>query len=115
MSLDVGLYIKVDTGGKELHEVNLYDANITHNLNKMAADEDLYDFLWAPENLDITIASGLVLGLSKGLDLLKSDPERFKKFDSPNGWGMYEHFVPFVEDYLAACEAHPKASINISK
>ena len=52
--------------------------------------------------------------LRAGLALLKSDPERFKKFDSPNGWGLYVHFVPFVEKYLEACEQNPDSAVEVS-
>jgi hypothetical protein len=50
--------------------------------------------------------------LTRGLALLTSDPERFKAFNSPNGWGMYEHFVPFVAKYLEACVTHPDAGVS---
>ena len=32
-----------------------------------------------------------------------------------NGWGMYEHFVPFVEKYLEACKEYPDAVIEVSR
>jgi hypothetical protein len=43
------------------------------------------------------------------------DPERFEVYDSPNGWGLYEHFVPFVEAYLEACEKYPDAEVSVSR
>ena len=43
---------------------------------------------------------------------MKNDPERFKVFDSPNGWGLYVHLVPWIEKYLAACIEHPLAKIH---
>ena len=36
MSLDVSLYINVDTGGDKMKRISLFDANITHNLSEMA-------------------------------------------------------------------------------
>ena len=57
----------------------------------------------------------LIEPLTKGLALLKSDPERFEAFNSPNGWGMYKHFVPFVERYLEACKEHPDADVGVSR
>jgi len=47
--------------------------------------------------------------------LLEQDPERFRAFNSSNGWGLYEHFVPFVRDYLTACEANPDAVVTASR
>ena len=51
--------------------------------------------------------------LRAGLALLRSDPDRFKQFNASNGWGLYKHFVPFVEECLAACE-HPMKEITFS-
>lgn len=93
-----------DTG--KIREI-VFSSNITHNLNKMANDADIYLHLWRPEELGITKAKELIKPLEKGLKLLKSDPERFKKFNALNGWGLYEHFVPWVEDYLNACKENP--------
>jgi hypothetical protein len=57
----------------------------------------------------------LIEPLRAGLELLKSDPTRFEKHNSSNGWGMYAHFVPFVEQYLAACEENPDADVSVSR
>jgi len=93
----------------------VYSGNITHNLGKMATEAGIYQHLWRPEELGIKFADDLIEPLTKGLELLKSDPERFKKFDSPNGWGMYIHFVPFVENYLNACKENPEATVEVSR
>jgi hypothetical protein len=103
MSLDVTLRKEV------------YTANITHNLGKMAESAGIYKALWRPEEEDYYYARDLIEPLTKGLALLTSDPERFKAFNSPNGWGMYEHFVPFVAQYLEACAANPDATVEASR
>lgn len=89
----------------------LFSSNITHNLGKMAEAAGIYEACWRPEEVGITKAVELIEPLTKGLDLLKADPERFRAYDSPNGWGLYEHFVPWVEEYLEACRAHPEALV----
>lgn len=94
---------------------SLYWANITHNLNTMAEAAGIYQHLWRPEEIGISKAGQLVEPLTTGLALLRSDPPRFKALDSPNGWGLYKHFVPFVEKYLAACQEHPDADIRICR
>jgi hypothetical protein len=71
--------------------------------------------LWRPEEMGITHASQLIEPLEIGLALLKSDPPRFEKHNAKNGWGMYEHFVPFVERYLEACRENPDATIRVSR
>lgn len=115
-------------------EEEVYDANITHNLGKMAKEAGIYEAIWRPyrlksnyiENKDYSeemefeknnssYAFEIIEILEKGLEDLKSRPEYFEQFNSPNGWGMYEHFVPFVEKYLEACKEFPEATINVSR
>lgn len=93
----------------------VYWANITHNLNKMAGDAGIYEHLWRPDEIGITKAAELIEPLRAGLALLKSDPSRFEKFNPENGWGTYEGLVAFVEKYLAACEEYPAAVVRVSR
>ena len=111
MGLDVYLEMGVDTGGKEPHEITLYDGHITHNLGKMAAEAGVYDALWRPEEIGITTAGELIQPLAEGLERLRSDPAHYQEFNPANGCGSYWHLVGFVTDYLAACKKHPKASV----
>jgi hypothetical protein len=104
MSLDVYL--------TEVRPTEVYSRNITHNLNKMAMEAGIYEPLWRPEEVGITHAHQLIAPLAEGLAKLKADPEHYQKFNAPNGWGMYEHFVPFVEDYLKACIENPNAEVH---
>lgn len=127
MSLDVYLHTK--------ERDQVYWANITHNLGAMAAAANIYNALWRPyrlipgydiydgdyeaesefeENNEIK-ASEIISLLESGLQDLKNRPDYFKTFDSPNGWGTYKHFVPFVENYLKACKQFPEAIIETSR
>ena len=120
MSLDVYLnrkrYLSYDEGKTYTEDTEqVYWANITHNLNKMAREAGIYEALWRPEEIGKTKASEIVELLEKGLTDLKARPKHFEKFNSPNGWGMYEHFVPFVEKYLEACKEYPVAIIGVSR
>ena len=81
----------------------------------MADEAGIYMELWRPDEIGITRAKELIEPLTNGLELLKSDPSRFEVFNAPNGWGMYEHFVPFVEKYLNACIENPNAIISTCK
>ena len=94
---------------------DFYSANITHNLNKMAGEAGIYKHLWRPEEIGITQATQLIEPLKAGIALMESDPERFEKFNAPNGWGMYEHFVPWLREYLEACEKYPDATVGVSR
>jgi len=107
MSLDVSLI--------ETRPVEVYSRNITHNLTGMALEAGIYQHLWRPEEIEIEFAHQLILPLTRGLELLLSDPTRFEAFNAPNGWGTYKDFVGFVEDYLMACEEFPNALIDISR
>jgi hypothetical protein len=71
--------------------------------------------LWRPEEIGIIYADQLIEPLRVGLALLKHDPKSFEKFNSPNGWGMYENFVRFVEEYLEACKANPHSKVSVSR
>jgi hypothetical protein len=107
MSLDVMLTGAI---GKEI-----YSANITHNLVAMAEAANIYMPLWRPEEIGITKASEIVEPLRAGLALLEAEPEKFEAHNSPNGWGLYKHFVPFVRNYLEACENSPDANVSVSR
>jgi len=106
MSLDV--YLEID--GKEV-----FWANITHNLNSMAEAAGIYQHLWRPEEIGITKAAQLVTPLFDGLERLKKFPQVFSVLDSPNGWGLYENFVPWTERYYRACCEYPAADVSASR
>lgn len=90
----------------------VYWANITHNLGKMANEAGIYKHLWRPEEINISKAGQLIEPLQVGLELLRSDPERFRKLNPSNGWGTYEGLVEFVEKYLKACQEYPDTDIE---
>lgn len=119
MSLDVYLNQKHECNCKycEVEDgvAKVYRSNITHNLRKMAMKAGIYYALWRPEEINCNYAKDIIPYLKKGLKYLKSAPEKYKKYDSPNGWGLYIHFVPFVEKYLEACEKFPDCEIEISR
>jgi hypothetical protein len=107
MSLDVML--------TEMQPCEVFSANITHNLNEMAEAAGIYQALWYPEEIGAKYARDIITALECGLAMMKARPISFKQFDDPNGWGMYDHFVPFVERYLAACKQYPDAKIEVSR
>lgn len=141
MSLDVYLtrrkLVSYDDGKTHEEQFDeLYWANITHNLGEMADAAGIYDALWRPfrlkkdydkslkedyeaesefEDKTTVRAKEIIDIVEKGLEDMKARPEYYKRFNSPNGWGMYKHFVPFIEKYLEACKEHPEATIKISR
>ena len=112
MSLDIHL--------NAIRKTEVYWANITHNLGKMASKVkcgkySLYEYLWKPDEIKIKTAKQLIKPLTEGLAELKSKPKKYEKYNSPNSWGMYENFVPFVEKYLEACKENPDAEVYASR
>lgn len=125
MSLDVTLYGDTATEkctcaccwNEHTREVReeFFSANITHNLSSMAEEAGIYQHLWRPEEIRISHADELIKPLEDGLELLKSDPEKFSAFNAMNGWGKYDDFVAFVTEYLQACKNHPEAKVEASR
>lgn len=110
MSLDLRLTANVDG-----NTVELYDCNITHNLTDMAEDAGIYKAVWRPEEIDLEKAGQAAPIIKKGLELLKSDPNRFKAFNPENGWGDYDGFVNFLDDLVENMEKFPSADIEASR
>ncbi len=81
----------------------------------MAKQAGVYECLWRPDEHEITKAGQIIPILAEGVRRLEADPEYFKKFDSPNGWGKYVHFVPFCKNYLEACRENPEARVKVSR
>lgn len=91
----------------------VYCSNITHNLSRMAKEAGIYEHLWRPDEIGIKRAHELVEPLEAGLLRLEAEPEKFRAYDAPNGWGKHEHLVAFVRDYLAACRDNPDAEVRV--
>jgi len=106
-------YDEGKTFSEESDEV--YWANITHNLGNMAEECGIYKAIWRPEEIGKTKAAEIVEILENGLSDLIKRPDHFQQFNSSNGWGLYENFVPFVSKYLDACKEYPDAIIRVSR
>lgn len=102
MSLDIYLEEK----GKIV-----FTSNITHNLTEMAKACGVYFVCWHPKESNAKKAIHITPIIRIGVSLLKDYPNFYRTFDSPNGWGQYKHFLPWLEELLKACEAHPNAKI----
>ena len=89
--------------------------NLTHNLTSMAVESGVYTCVWRPEELDITKASEMIVFLKYGIDKLKSDPQKFMKYNPSNGFGSYENLLDTLVNYLLACEQNPTATISVSR
>lgn len=125
MSLDVKLKGVEQTGECECLDCgnqhtrswkeDLFSANITHNLAKMADVAGIHKHVWRPDEIGVTLAKDLITPLREGIQRMKADPETYEQLNPSNGWGSYENFVPWLEEYLRACEDYPDATIYISR
>lgn len=125
MSLDFYLYGKEETKECTCVECGhshtkivpdmLFQANITHNLGKMAEKAGIYKVLWKPVECGFLVAGDIIVPLEKGLRDMEKNPTYYRTFNSPNGWGVYDHFLPFVREVLGACKKFPHATIYTSR
>lgn len=142
MSLDISFYdkkiIKCPHCGEEITTKGDYyeSYNITHNLTEMAMEAGIYTALWEPyklyyeegyfddksdeeedevERTTIIKAKDLIPLLNDGLQKLLNNPDYYKQFNAPNGWGVYEHFVVFVEKVSSYCKDHPDFIVEVSR
>lgn len=106
MSLDV--HLKDESGAE------IYWRNTTHNLGRMAKEAGIYECLWCPEEHGITHARQIIEPPAAGLALMATQKARFEAFNAPNGWGLWENFVPWCGDYLQACRDNPDALVEVS-
>ncbi len=104
MSLDLSLQVE--------GYVTMYDGNITHNLGPMAKEAGVYGVLWRPEETGIMAAQDMLPALEAGLAKLEADEAHFRQFDSPNGWGRYEHLCAFVREVIEAARTYPTALVR---
>lgn len=98
-----------------VEDEELYSRNITHNLNRMAAEAGLYEALWRPDEHGYETAGQLIAPIEAGLERLRSDPDHFRQFNPKNGWGDYEGLVEFASEYLRACRGNPEAIVGVSR
>lgn len=96
-------------------EAMLSNPSVTHNLNNMAKAVGLYEVLWRPEEIGISIASQMITPLENGIKELTANPEKYKVFNPPNGWGDYNIFVDFCKSVLHDCREYPDATIEVGR
>lgn len=118
MSLDITLYdtkiVKCPHCSEPIEQPTeiVYDCNITHNLSKMADEAKINGATWdayGKKCRDVTKQ------LEKGIKRMKDNPEFYECFDSPNGWGTYKDFMPWLERLLEKYKEYPNAEIHISR
>lgn len=115
MSLDITLYFPVDVGHDEPEWHVVYEANITHNLSKMAGEAGVYECVWRPGENGYDRAGQIAQPLEEGILQLHASPKKFRELNPANGWGDYEGLIEWLEAYLSKCRKYPMAWINASR
>lgn len=93
----------------------VYHGNITHNLASMARAAGVFDAVWRPDEVGYTRARQLINPLREGIDRLERDPDKFRGFNAPNGWGTYDDLLLFLSRYHKACILYPDAEIEVDR
>jgi len=96
-----------------VRKTSVYGGNLTHNLIPIAEEAGLYEAIWRPDEIGIKHAEELIPILEKGLEKLRSQPDKFKKLNPENDYGSYDGFVNTVEEYLTACKENPDAEVAV--
>lgn len=85
--------------------------NVTHNLAGMAEEAGVYEILWKPE-LSVKTASDMIAPLEAAIKDMTERKDYYERFNSPNGWGTYESFLPWLCSVLACCKENPDAEVS---
>ena len=101
MSYDIALYRKGLKNKKNCYYN--YNGNITYNVCKML------EVAFGEEHLkkwnDLRVFS-FIKDFEKGYLDMKNNPQKYKQYDSPNGWGTYETTLESIEELYEAIKYH---------
>ena len=109
MSLDIGLYVEVDTGGIGLRTISLYKDHYTGNVWQMWAKAGVDEALYATNGVE---AAAIIPILEDGIADMELRVDAYSALNPPNGWGNYEGALELLHGLLAACKRDPKALIS---
>lgn len=90
----------------------LWWRNITHNLIPMWRKAGVYEALYESDG---KTAGQYVVALRRGVEDIRQNFGEYKKLDSPNGWGLVEHALTFLEAALEAFQKNPDAFCRVSQ
>lgn len=101
MSYDISFRVKVE-GLPCWVDVGDCDANITWNVRKII--EVSTGLPWLNEE-DNGLCTEVIPAIEKGLKALEANPDAYRKYNSPNGWGTVEGVIRFFERILQDWES----------
>lgn len=100
MSYDVCFMVKVE-GKDKWVEVGDCDANITWNLRDMIVASTGLE--WKNEENN-GLCKDVIPAIKKGYDELQMYPDKYEKYEAPNGWGTIGGCIRFFGEILEAWE-----------
>ena len=99
MSYDIRFKVKVE-GIDRYVNVGYCDANTTWNVREMIVKSTGLEWVNCANN---GLCKDIIPHIEKGYSELKNHPEKYKKYEAPNGWGTIEttcHFFrTIIEDW----------------
>lgn len=98
MSYDVKFKVKVE-GVDAWVPVGDCEANITWNLRDMIEKSTGLPWINVANN---GLCKDIMPAIRKGYNELEMYPDKYKKYESPNGWGTIDGCVRFFGDILEA-------------
>lgn len=98
MSYDIDFRVKVE-GVDEYVSVGDCEANITWNVRKII--ELSTGLPWLNEENN-GLCKDVIPHIEKGLHELKTNPEKYKPYEAPNGWGTVNETIHFYEEIIKA-------------
>jgi hypothetical protein len=107
MSYDI--WLEADLGGPKPITVGNgwnYTSNMSDAWREAGADLAQFDGKTAGE---------CAFFLSLAIDRMKADPDKYRAFNAPNGWGSYDTLVPALDQLLALFRTAPRATVVVSR
>jgi hypothetical protein len=113
VSLDIWLYVDVDTGRDEPTRVEITEwANYTHNVTPMWSAAGCYEALYKSAGKP---AGEILPALNAAVDDMAANPAKYEALNPKNGWGEYRSALAFLRQFRDACAEHPKALVGVSR
>ena len=104
MSYDIAFKVKVEGLKNRYVDVGDCNANITWNVRKIIVLSTGLE--WRNEDNN-GLCKHIIPKIKQGLEELNKHPQKYKKYESPNGWGTIEgvkrFFSQIILDWDAFC------------
>lgn len=94
--------------------VGEFNTNITYNLSKMFTTAFNTGEYWLDE-LEGRKGFEVIELLTNAIIRMVKDPDHFKQFDAPNGWGTFNDALPWLIQLKEECVKNPNDEIELFK